>query len=50
MVEYNKIALENHSYVAKRSERIQNAKHFVLRLIQDGVEQRLNQQPDFCSS
>ena len=47
IIEYDKIALEDRSYVATRSERIQNTKHWVLRLNQDGVQQPLHQRPDF---
>ena len=43
MIEYDKSALEDHSDVATRSERIQNTKHWVLRLNQDGAQPPLNQ-------
>ena len=48
IVEYDKIALKDHSYVAQRSERIQNSKHWALRLNQDGVQQPPSQRPDFA--
>ena len=33
---HDRIALENHSYVATRAEKIQNSKHWILKLNQDG--------------
>ena len=50
IIEYDKIALEDHSYVATRSERIQNTKHGVLRLTQDGAQQPLHQRLDFAQA
>ena len=46
IIEHDKIALEDHSYVATKPERIQNTKLWVLRLNQDGAQQPLNQRPD----
>ena len=46
-IQCDELALEDHSYIATSSERSQNTKHWVLRLIQDGVQQPLNQRPDF---
>ena len=48
IIEFDKIALEDHSYVATRSEIIQNSKHWILRLNQDGVQQPQNQRRDFA--
>ena len=45
---YDRIALENHSYVATRAERIQNSEHQILKLNQDGAQQQSNQRPDFA--
>ena len=47
MIEDDKIALEHHSYVATKPERIQNTKHWVLMLSQDGAQQPVNERPDF---
>ena len=47
---FDKIALEDHSRVATRSERIQNSKHWILRLNQDGVQQLLYQRLDFAQA
>ena len=43
IIEDDKRSLEDHSCVATRSERIQNTKHWVLRLNQDGAQQPPNQ-------
>ena len=50
IIEYDKIALEDHSYVATKPERVQNAKHWVLRLNQDGAQQPPNPRPDFAQA
>ena len=47
-IEHDKIAFEDHSYVATRAERIQNSKHWILKLNQDGAQRPLNQRPDFA--
>ena len=47
---HDRIALEDHSYVATRAERIQNSAHWILKLNRDGAQPPLNQRPDFCSS
>ena len=49
ITEDDKIALEDHSYVTTNPERIQNTKHRVLRLNQDGA-QPLNQRPDLAQA
>ena len=41
LIEHDKIAMEDHSYVTTKPERIQNTKHWVLRLNQDGAQQLL---------
>ena len=50
IIEHDKVALEDHSYVVTKPERIQNTKHWVLRLNQDGAPQPLNQRLDFAHS
>ena len=47
---HDRIALENHSYVATRDERIHNSKHWILKLDQDGAQPPLNQRPDFAQA
>ena len=46
IIEYDKIALEDHSYVATKPETIQSTKHWVLRLLNN----HLNQRPDFAQA
>ena len=43
---FYRIALENHSHVATRAERIRNYEHWILKLNQDGAQQPLNQRVD----
>ena len=50
VTEYDKIALESHSHVTTRSERIHKSKHWILGLNQDGVQQPLYQQPDLAQA
>ena len=47
---FDRIALENHSYVATRAERIRNSEHWILKLNQDGAQQPLNQRPNFAQT
>ena len=47
---HDRIALENHQYVATRDERIHNSKHWILKLDQDGAQPPLNQRPDFAQA
>ena len=47
---FDRIALETHSYVATKAERIRNSDHWVLKLNQDGAQQPLNQRPDFAQA
>ena len=42
---FDRIALENHSYVATRAERIRNSEHWILKLNQDGAQQQLINDP-----
>ena len=50
IIEHDKIALEDHSHVATKLERIQNTKHWVLRLHEDGAQQPPNQRLDFAQA
>ena len=45
---YDLKALERHDYTATRAERLQNAKHWVLRLNADGPQKPLRQRPEFA--
>ena len=47
---FDRIALENYSYVATRAERIRNSEHWILKLNQDGAQQPSNQRPDFAQA
>ena len=42
--------MENHIYVATRAQRIQNSKHWILTLNEEGHQQPLNQRPDFAQA
>ena len=50
IIEHDKIALKDHSYVATKLDRIHNTKHGVLRLSQDGAQQPINQRHDFAQA
>ena len=45
---FDRIALERHDYTATRAERLQNAKHWILRLFADGPQKPLRQRPEFA--
>ena len=47
---FDRIALENHSYVATKAERIRKSGQWILKLNQDGPQQPLNQRPDFAQA
>ena len=47
---FDRIAWENHSYVATRAERIRNSEHWILKFNQDGAQHPLNQRPDFAQT
>ena len=42
------IALERHDCTATRAERLQNVKHWILRLSADGPQKPLRQRPEFA--
>ena len=47
---FDRLALENHRYVATRVERIRHSEHWILNMNQDGLQQPLNQRPDFAQA
>ena len=47
---YDRIALERHDHTATRAERLQNAKHWVLRLNADGHQRPLRQRQEFADA
>ena len=47
---FDRIALERHDYTATRAERLQNAKHWILRLIADGPQKPLRKRQDFADA
>ena len=47
---YDRIALERHDKTATRAVRLQNAKHWVLRLNADGSQKPLRQRQDFADA
>ena len=47
---FDRIALENHRYVATGAERIRHSEHWILKLNQSGAQQPLNQRPDFAKT
>ena len=47
---FDRIALERHDFSATRAERLQNAKHWILRLNADGPQKLLRQRPEFSDA
>ena len=47
---YDRIAFERHDLSATRAERLQNAKHWVLRLNADGPQKPLRQRQEFADA
>ena len=45
---FDRIALERHDYTATRAGRLQNAKHWILRLNADEPQKPLRQRPEFA--
>ena len=45
---FDRISLERHDCAATRAERLQNAKHWILRLNADGPQKPLRQRPEFA--
>ena len=50
IIQYDELALEDHSYIATREERTRNEKNWVLSLNQEGLQGPLNQRPDFVET
>ena len=50
VVFFDRIALERHDYTATRAERLQNAKHSILRLNADGPQKPLRPRPEFVDA
>ena len=47
---FDRIALERHEYTATRAERLQNAKHWIIRLNADEHQKPLRQRPEFATA
>ena len=47
---FDRIALERHDFSVARAERLQNAKHWLLRLNADGPQKLLRQRPEFAAA
>ena len=47
---FDRFALENHSYVATKAERIQNSKRWILTRNKEGAQQPQYQRPDFAQA
>ena len=45
---FDRIAHERHDYIATRTERLQNSKHWILRLNADGPLKPLRRRPEFA--
>ena len=50
IVQYDELALENHSYIATRGERDRNEKSWVFKLNKEGCPGPTNQRPDFVEA
>ena len=48
IIQYDKLALEDHSCIATPMERARNKKNWVLSLSQEGVQGLVNERPDFA--
>ena len=49
-MQHDRNALENHSDVATRAERIRNSTHWILTLNKEGAQQPLHRRPDFAEA
>ena len=47
---FDRIALENHSFVATKAERNRHSEHWIFTLNQEGAQQPLHQRPDFAQA
>ena len=50
LIQYDELALGDHSHIATPKERTRNEKHWVLSLNKEGVQGPLNQRPDFVEA
>ena len=50
IIQYDELALEDHSYIATRGERDRNEKSWVLKLNKEGAQGPVNQRPDFVEA
>ena len=50
IIQYDKLAPEDHSYIATPKERVRNEKNWVLSLNKEGVQGPMNQRPDFAEA
>ena len=48
-IQYDELALEDHSFFATRGERDRNEKSWVLKLNEEGAQGPTNQRPDFVA-
>ena len=49
-IQYDELALEDHSYVATKDERIGDRKGCALKLNEEGAQGPMNQRPDFADA
>ena len=50
IIQYDELALEDHSYIATKEERTRNEKSWVLKLNKEGVQGPMNQRPHFVEA
>ena len=50
IIQYDELALEDHSDIATRGERYRNEKSWVLKLNEEGAQKPTNQRPDFVEA
>ena len=50
IVLFDRMALENHSYLATKAERSRNSTYWILTLYQEGAQQPLHQRPNFAQA
>ena len=50
IMQFDRLALDNHSHVTTKAEMIRNSEHWILKLNQDGTQRPLNQRPDFAQT
>ena len=50
IIQYDELALKDHSDIATRGERYRNEKSWVLKLNEEGAQKPTNQRPDFVEA